>query len=139
MLVVDDEPDARLILEGILSPLGLDVQTANDGHDAMRQIKARQPSLVLLDLMMPNMDGFEVLSRLRGNPATRHIPIVVVTACDVNQQLMLQLPGVERVISKGEYRARDLQKLVADLLGSDLADAASSNTTPPTPPTVTRL
>lgn len=139
VLVVDDEPDAQLVLEGILRPLGLDVQMADDGHDALQQIKARQPSLVLLDLLMPRMDGFEVLARLRGNPATRHIPIVVVTACDVNQQMMLRLPGVERVIRKGDYRVRDLQKLVAGLLGRDLSDAAASNSAPPTPPTVAGL
>lgn len=133
VLIVDDEPDARLVLEGVLSHLGLDVRMADDGHNALKQIETQQPLLVLLDLLMPKMDGFEVLSRLKGNAATRHIPIVVVTACDVNQQLMLQLPGVERVVRKGHYRVRELQAAIVDLLGNHPSSAATGRPSHPSP------
>ncbi|MBX3478666.1 MAG: PleD family two-component system response regulator [Brevundimonas sp.] len=82
VLVVDDvEPNVRL-LEAKLTLEYYDVVTASDGPSALTRAAADQPDIVLLDVMMPGMDGFETCKRLKADPATRHIPVVLVTALD---------------------------------------------------------
>src|SRR5580700_3661146 len=82
ILVVDDiEANVRL-LEAKLTAEYYDVLSANDGPTALAMAAAEQPDIVLLDVMMPGMDGFEVCRRLKEDPLTRHIPVVLVTALD---------------------------------------------------------
>ncbi|MEE2566826.1 PleD family two-component system response regulator [Hyphobacterium marinum] len=82
ILVVDDqEPNVRL-LEARLKAEYFEVVTATNGSDALVAAKSQQPDIVLLDIMMPGMDGFEVCRRLKADTATRHIPVVMVTALD---------------------------------------------------------
>jgi signal transduction histidine kinase len=80
ILVVDDHPVNCELLEAMLAPQGYDVEQAHSGADALRMAHDRQPDLVLLDVNMPGMDGFEVARRLRDEPETRLIPVVMVTA-----------------------------------------------------------
>ena len=79
ILVVDDEASNRKLLEEMLSAQGYKVVTAGDGQQALEEFARVQPSLVLLDVFMPQIDGFEVCRRLKTNPATRLIPVVLVT------------------------------------------------------------
>src|SRR5687767_14366215 len=82
ILVVDDiEANVRL-LEAKLSAEYYDVLMAYDGPTAIAMAAAESPDIVLLDVMMPGMDGFEVCRRLKDDPATRHIPVVLITALD---------------------------------------------------------
>ena len=82
ILVVDDiEANVRL-LEAKLTAEYYDVISASDGPTALAMAAADQPDIVLLDVMMPGMDGFEVCRRLKEDPLTRHIPVVLVTALD---------------------------------------------------------
>lgn len=80
ILVVDDDPDIVQILKLTLKSRGYDVSTAGDGEEGLRMIRAARPDLLLLDLMMPRMSGLEVVRRLRENPETRDIPIIVLSA-----------------------------------------------------------
>ncbi len=80
ILVVDDVPANVKLLEARLSAEYYDVIVAGDGPGALRRVAEDAPDLVLLDIMMPGMDGFEVCRRIKGNPATTHIPVVMVTA-----------------------------------------------------------
>jgi two-component system cell cycle response regulator DivK len=81
VLVVDDDPDIRALLtEFLAADLGVAVATARDGQDALAQVALARPDAVLLDLMMPVLDGFEVCHRLKADPATRDIPVVAVSA-----------------------------------------------------------
>ena len=81
ILYVDDEPDIREIAELALSlDPGLDVRTAASGEEAIALAQEWSPQLVLLDVMMPGMDGPQVLARLRSIPATRAVPVVFITA-----------------------------------------------------------
>ncbi|MFN3353722.1 MAG: PleD family two-component system response regulator [Brevundimonas sp.] len=82
ILVVDDVPANVRLLEAKLTLDYYDVLTAADGPTALRIAKAELPDIVLLDVMMPGMDGFEVSRRLKADPATRHIPVILVTALD---------------------------------------------------------
>ena len=80
VLVVDDIPANVRLLEAKLSAEYFDVMTADSGAAALESIAANSPDIVLLDVMMPGMDGFEVCQRLKANPRTMHIPVVMVTA-----------------------------------------------------------
>jgi putative two-component system response regulator len=80
ILVVDDNRTNALLLERVLVGDGHIVDVANDGQEALDRINHNCPDLILLDLDMPRIDGFEVCRRVKGNPATRFVPIVIVTA-----------------------------------------------------------
>src|SRR5690349_4979687 len=98
ILIVDDDPDARTILNKILDGLGFPSQSAADGQEALAKINLEKPALILLDLMMPGMNGFEFLFRKMAVPQTRYIPVIVVSA--VSNDDTLKLPGVSKVIRK---------------------------------------
>jgi two-component system, sensor histidine kinase and response regulator len=80
VLVVDDEANNRLLLSDPLSALGHTVVEAESGPQALAKIADHPPDVILLDVMMPSMDGFEVCRRLKGDPKTAHIPVLLVTA-----------------------------------------------------------
>jgi adenylate cyclase len=88
ILVVDDTPKNVKLLADILTARGYNVVTAASGAEALSQVEAERPDLVLLDVVMPEMSGYEVCRKLRSNPATQLLPVVMVTALD---------PGEERV------------------------------------------
>ncbi|MBN1119548.1 MAG: response regulator [Anaerolineae bacterium] len=109
-LVVDDNPDAREILDLALTRFGFEVELACDGAEALESTKKRIPDLIMLDLMMPGVNGFQVLSRLRALPETRHIPVIVISA--VSNQSLMQVPGVSAVIQKSRFSVRELQSII---------------------------
>ncbi len=80
ILIVDDEPANCKLLEALLHPEGYSTQTASDGPEALAAVAARAPDLILLDVMMPSMDGYEVTRRLKAEPATANIPVIMVSA-----------------------------------------------------------
>jgi putative two-component system response regulator len=80
ILVVDDEPANRYLMEALLEPQGYTVLTAEDGEGALESFCKYQPDLLLLDIMMPKMDGIEVCRRLKNDPETRLVPVVLVSA-----------------------------------------------------------
>ena len=95
LLVVDDNEDNRYTLVQWLRRLGYtDVATAVDGHDALARLGARDFDLVLLDVMMPGLNGYEVLERIRGDDRWRHVPVIMVSAVD-------QVESVVRCIELG--------------------------------------
>jgi serine/threonine protein kinase/CheY-like chemotaxis protein len=80
VLVVDDDPDKRMLLTIALQMAGYEVRTANDGEEGLAAVEAYQPDLIITDVMMPKMDGYELARRLRANPKTRFLPIIIQTA-----------------------------------------------------------
>lgn len=82
VLIVDDESSGRQALEGLLLPEGYRLAFAVDGPDAIAQAAAQRPDVILLDVMMPGMDGFEVCRRLRATPDLAEVPVIIVTALD---------------------------------------------------------
>jgi CheY-like chemotaxis protein len=100
-LVVDDSPDIRTILSYLLSDLGFTIVEAADGHDAVRVARQCQPDLILLDLCIPGLDGWEVVARLRSDPALEEVPIVIMTAYYVGStEQLARRAGCQRVIPK---------------------------------------
>jgi phosphate regulon transcriptional regulator PhoB len=100
VLIVEDEPDIRGLLAFHLEREGYQVFKSNNGADALRQVRARPPDLVLLDLMLPEMDGLEVCRRLRQDPATAPLPIVMLTAKgeEVDRVLGLELGADDYIV-----------------------------------------
>lgn len=80
LLVVDDTPDNITVMSEVLAPLGLRVKVATSGERALTVARKDPPDLVLLDVLMPGMDGFETCRRLKADPLTAHVPVVFVTA-----------------------------------------------------------
>ena len=80
VLVVDDEPNIVLSLEFLMKQAGLEVRTASDGQAALAAIQADAPDLILLDISMPNGDGFEVCRKIRENPVWQNVRIIMLTA-----------------------------------------------------------
>lgn len=79
ILVVDDEPDLRFLLRRIFEGAGHTVVEAGNGADALTSLRRSPPDLVVTDVMMPVMDGLELVRRIRGDPMTRDIPVVAVS------------------------------------------------------------
>ena len=80
ILAVDDERHIVRLIQVNLERAGYQVVTAFDGTEALKKIEAEKPDLMVLDVMMPKMDGFEVLKRIQANPETREIPVIMLTA-----------------------------------------------------------
>ena len=80
ILIVEDEPDLRFMIKLILDRGGHEVVEARDGADALQRVQARRPDLVITDVMMPVMDGLELIRHLRSNPQTAMIPILAVSS-----------------------------------------------------------
>jgi PAS domain S-box-containing protein len=122
VLVVDDDPRSRDMLRRTLQKEGWTVAEAVDGREALGQLERSRPALVLLDLMMPEMDGFEVLERMRREDAWRAIPVIIVTAKDLTREEVDRLNGrVVKVLQKGTYRRRDLLADVRAMIARQVA------------------
>lgn len=109
VLIVDDDPKGAELLEAYLSGTDCDLRIAEDGEQALREVAQWHPDVVLLDVMMPRISGFEVCKRLRSDPATRDVGIVMVTALD-------QPSDVDRAVEVGtdDFITKPINK--ADLL-----------------------
>ena len=108
-LIVDDDADARSRLASLLTKQGWTILEAENGRLALDQLAREKPALILLDLMMPEMDGFAFLREMRANPDWRDIHVVVLTAKDITANDRQRLDGgIDRVIQKGSLSLHDL-------------------------------
>ena len=116
ILVVDDETDAIELIQFNLKESGFEVVAAKDGEEAIKMAKFHQPDLMVLDVMMPVFDGFEVCKRLKMDQTTLHIPTIMLTAkaSDVDRILGLEL-GADDYLTK-PYSPRELALRIRNLL-----------------------
>ena len=116
ILVVDDEPDVLKLIRVNLTTAGFGVVTADDGEAALKKARAGQPSLIILDLMLPEINGLEVCKILRRDPATQAIPIIMVTAKadEIDRVLGFEL-GADDYVTK-PFSPRELVLRVKNLL-----------------------
>jgi signal transduction histidine kinase/CheY-like chemotaxis protein len=124
VLVVDDEIANREWLTGILEPAGFRVLPASGGAEAIELARSRKPDLVLLDLMMPEVTGFDVVQALRSDEATRQMPIMVLTAKDLTQADKRMLNGqVSAILKRGSTGATDLVDHLRDVMATRAVEA----------------
>ncbi|HEV8309436.1 MAG TPA: response regulator [Methylomirabilota bacterium] len=101
ILVADDDPMIREFVCEVLAEAGFRTLDANDGEEAAERAMEYQPAAIIMDVMMPNMDGYTTLTRLRGHPATKQIPVIVLTG---------QAEPVYRTLSAGVGATAHLTK-----------------------------
>ncbi|MCB0036617.1 MAG: response regulator [Anaerolineales bacterium] len=117
ILVVEDDDATREIMQRTLARQGWLVETAENGRLALKKIAQQLPTLIILDLMMPEMDGFEFIDRFRQNYSEHNIPIIVLTAKDLTpRERTLLRDSVKVVMQKGVYRHDDLLAEIRRLL-----------------------
>ena len=114
ILVVEDDTMTRSVMADTLKYAGMLVMGVENANAALEQIKVQLPALIITDLMMPGINGFEFLSRLHTNPETADIPVIVISG--VVQDDAIRLPNVVRVIGKGQVEVNDLQGYVRQLV-----------------------
>lgn len=106
VLVVDDNEQNLELLQAYLEDLGCEIRSARDGVEALAAVESREPDLILLDVMMPRMSGFQACAKIKASPRTRDIPIVMVTALN-------EVGDVERAIESGadDFLTKPVNKL----------------------------
>ena len=118
ILIADDEPNIVISLEFLMKREGFDVQVAMDGEAALQAIAAQLPDLILLDVMLPKLNGFEVCQQIRANPQWQSLKVLMLTAkgrdTEVSKGLAL---GANAYMTK-PFSTRDLVEQVRQLLGS---------------------
>jgi CheY-like chemotaxis protein len=118
ILIVDDDPANRNWLRRALKPVGFEVLIASGGGEAIRLARSRHPAMVLLDLLMPDISGFDVIEALHADPTTRGIPIVVLTTAQLNEADRHRLSErVSAILRRGSIGASDLIALLRQTIG----------------------
>ena len=125
VLVVEDEAEMRELLQRFLQSEGWVVVEAQNGREALDRISENKPRLILLDLMMPTMDGFEFLDELRKHAAWRSIPVLVITAKDLTAEERRRLDGrVNKILQKAAYSREELLAEVRELVADHISQRA---------------
>ncbi len=124
ILIIEDDPEAARILELSLKREQYKITIALNGTQGLVAVQTQSPDLVLLDLMMPDIDGYEVLRRVRANPLTAELPIIIVSARthDADKRMAAQL-GANGYLTK-PYRRADLLNMIQACLPKPTCSAA---------------
>lgn len=117
VLVADDDPDILSLVALRLERSGFEVILARDGEQAVAAALEREPDIALLDVMMPKLDGYEVTERLRGNQATRHMPVILLTARVQKADIARGLEAGADDFVKKPFSTKELRDRVQAALG----------------------
>lgn len=119
--IVEDNPEAARLLRRILQTRGdFQILEAHDGRAGLELIRSTRPDMVLLDLMMPDMDGFAVINALKSDPALAEIPVIVITAKELSYEERRRLQGqIQLLLQKGSFMDDELLKDIHALLGDE--------------------
>jgi CheY-like chemotaxis protein len=113
VLVVDDNPDVQNLVLEVLKLLKISGEKASNGREALDKIAANRPDAIVLDLMMPEMDGFSMLAHLQSRRESRNIPIILLSAVINPDRNLYRLPGVVGIMEKSTFSVDGLRNLLA--------------------------
>ncbi len=132
VLVVEDDPPSRDLVVRMLKKEGIEVREASNGREALDQLKGGVvPDMIILDLMMAEMDGFEFLRQIHPNPEWVKIPVVVVSSLDLNTEAQEALKGqVERIFQKGRFSRDDLLREVRETINQHMLNRQAGDDQP---------
>jgi CheY-like chemotaxis protein len=117
VLIVDDDPDARRLVQEVVEEQGCRVRMAANGAEGLSLVCAEKPDLIVLDLMMPIVDGFTFLEQLRQLPGYEDLPVILCTAKDLSRAELHNLNGaVANLVRKGSDTASGVRSQIAKLL-----------------------
>ena len=117
ILIADDEPELRQVLSMRLISAGYAVVEASNGKGAMNLACAKRPDLIILDIMMPQMDGMSLSQKLKDNPITKNIPIIFLTGLVDKQTESHDISSGQNIIFAKPYDASELLATIANLIG----------------------
>ena len=117
VLIVDDEPEVLSSLGNILRRINYEILTAATGTEAIKSIGSEKPDLIILDVMLPDMDGGDVAAAIERNPATAQIPIIFVTGVITKQEETKELKSGKHYVLAKPVTVEDLQKTIRLALG----------------------
>jgi len=127
VLVIDDNPDTQQIIATMLEGRGCQVAAAGDGVQGWEAVQEQRPDLIVLDLMMPHMDGFELLERLRTEPAHATIPVIVITAKELEpQERQWLLSRAQSCLQKNQLSTTQFVDYIQQVLGGEAVDVDRS-------------
>ncbi len=116
ILLVDDDPQNIRLVKAMLGPYGFTILSARAGNEGIKLAQSEKPDLLILDLMMPDVDGFAVVQAIKHNPETAQIPILIYTAKNITQEDRARLQGnIESIIQKGDFGKERFLELINSL------------------------
>jgi len=122
ILIVDDDPQNIRLVKAMLKPFNMEVMVADGGKAGLELALKKKPDLIILDLMMPDVDGFEVVSKLREDPAGSQIPILIYTAKNITSEDRERLQGnIQTIIQKGDFGKDRFLEMINNLQTSQAA------------------
>jgi CheY-like chemotaxis protein len=122
ILIVDDDPQNIRLIKAMLKPFNMEVMVADGGKAGLDMALKKKPDLIILDLMMPDVDGFEVVSKLREDPAASQIPILIYTAKNITSEDRERLQGnIQSIIQKGDFGKDRFLEMINNLQTSQAA------------------
>ena len=124
LLIIEDDPLMSRMYQKIFKFEGFNIDTVSEGEEGLSKVKSQKPTLILLDIMMPKMNGLEVLEKLKADPATKNIPVVVLTnlagATDADRAISM---GAVKYIIKSEHEPKEVANMVKEILAGYTRDA----------------
>lgn len=130
ILIIEDDPLMARLYEKAFRFEGYDVDVAGDGLEGLDKVRNNKPTLVLLDIMMPKMNGLEVLAKLKSDPDTRHVPVVILTNLAGEKDTEDALTkGAVKYIIKSEYEPKQVTGMVKEVLAGYTRDTVPSSAT----------
>jgi len=117
VLIIEDDPLMIRLYQKVFKFEGYDVEVASNGEEGLQKVESFAPTLVLLDIMMPKMNGLEVLEKMKANEKTKKIPVVVLTNLAGQQDAETAIAkGAVKYIVKSEYEPKEVVKMVKEIL-----------------------
>ena len=121
VLLVEDDADSRTLVSRMLERENWSFRTAASGKAALRALKKSEPAIILLDLKMSGMNGFEVLELVQKNPVWTKIPVIIISSMDITQEMRTNLaPRALAILKKGQFSREELTELIRPAIQSSL-------------------